>query len=324
MDWIQTQIRVREQEAERIIRLELTAVDGLSLPAFEPGAHVDVCIPETDLVRQYSLINDPLDTSRYVLAIQKELESRGGSQALFAHCQVGDHLWISPPRNRFQLDEQAPHHILIAGGIGVTPLLSMAQFLHRHGQSFVLHYSTRNRARTAFYEWLHEADFAEHVRFYHDDYQGHIAFNLRMALEDIDLRSRVYVCGPATLIRAVLAGARVVSLPQERVRYEYFSLDGLQAHQQSHENQPFTVTLARSQQSFTVGAEQTIVEVLRAQGIDILVSCEEGICGTCVTGVLEGAVDHRDHYLHPEEKSSQELMTPCCSRAKGKHIVLDL
>lgn len=306
------------------MHIELSAVDGQPLPTFTPGAHVDVHIPNTDGVRQYSLINDPEDTHRYVLAIQEELASRGGSKALFAYCQPGDKLWISPPKNRFQLDAQAPHHILIAGGIGVTPLLSMAQFLHRTNQSFVLHYSTRNRARTAFYDWLKTSDFAEQVRFYHDDYQGHIAFNLRMALEDIDLRSRVYVCGPATLIRAVLAGARVVSLPQEQVRYEYFSLEGLTDTQQVKENKPFTVTLARSQKTVTVGAEQTIVEALKEEGIEVLVSCEEGICGTCVTAVQEGKVDHRDYYLHPEEKNSHKLMTPCCSRAQGAHLVLDL
>jgi len=322
MQWIETKIIDRQDVAERIMRIELQASE--PLPRFEPGAHVDVQIPQTDLVRQYSMLNDPEQSNTYVLAIQKELQSRGGSTALFEHAQVGQSLWISPPKNRFQLHPQAPHHILIAGGVGITPLLSMAQSLLRQQASFVLHYSTRNRARTAFYEELSQGPLAEHVRFYHDDYKGHIAFNLRMALEKIDPQSHVYVCGPATLIRAVQAGARVVGLPLEQVHYEYFSLEGLQPSTRPQENHPFEVVLAKSQQRVTVQPNETIVQALEKTGVSVLVSCEEGICGTCVTPVLEGVPEHRDHYLHPEEKASNRLITPCCSRSQTPSLVLDL
>ena len=322
MHWIETKIIDRQEVAERIIQIELQGQ--APLPEFEPGAHVDVRIPHTDLVRQYSMLNDPAQSDTYVLAIQHELQSRGGSSALFQHAQVGDRLWISPPKNRFQLVAEAPHHILIAGGIGITPLLSMAQSLRRTQASFVLHYSTRNRARTAFYETLSTGPLAEQVRFYHDDYQGHIAFNLRMALEKIDLRSHVYVCGPATLIRAVQAGARVVGLPLEQVHSEYFSLEGLSTPPTAQENTPFEVVLAKSQQRVTVAADESIVQALEKIGVSVLVSCQEGICGTCVTPVLEGIPQHRDHYLHPEEKASHRLMTPCCSRAQSPTLVLDL
>lgn len=322
MHWIETKIIDRQMVAERIMRLELQADE--PLPEFESGAHVDVQIPHTDLVRQYSMLNDPAQTQTYVLAVQQELDSRGGSSALFQHAQVGESLWISPPKNRFQLVPQAPHHILIAGGIGITPLLSMAHTLQREQASFVLHYSTRSRARTAFYDELAAGPLAEHIRFYHDDYQGHIAFTLRMALENIDPQSQVYVCGPATLIRAVQAGARVVGLPLEQVRHEYFSLQGLTPPTQAQENSPFEVVLAKSQQRVPVAADETIVQALEKVGVSVLVSCQEGICGTCVTPVLEGVPEHRDHYLHPEEKSSNRLMTPCCSRAQSSSLILDL
>src|SRR5690625_2660337 len=231
------------------------------------------------------MLKDPAQTQTYGLAVQQELDSRGGSSALFQHAQVGESLWISPPKNRFQLHPQAPHHILIAGGVGITPLLSMAQSLLRQQASFVLHYSTRNRARTAFYEELSQGPLAEHVRFYHDDYKGHIAFNLRMALEKIDPQSHVYVCGPATLIRAVQAGARVVGLPLEQVHSEYFSLEGLSTPPTAQENTPFEVVLAKSQQRVTVAADESIVQALEKIGASVLVSCQEGICGTCVTPV---------------------------------------
>jgi|SRR5690625_149001 len=325
MSWIKTRVIRRQDEAERIISLVLEAAEGQApLPEFLPGAHLDVRIPTTDLVRQYSMVNDPIDRHQYVLSVQHELHSRGGSKTLFAQAQEGSFLWVSPPKNRFQLVADAPHHILIAGGIGVTPLLSMARYLHRHDQSFVLHYSTRSRARTAFYDALQEVDFASQLRFYHDDYQGHIAFNLRMALEDIDPQAHVYVCGPATLIRAVRAGARVVGLPLEQVHAEYFSLSGLEDSTPTPTNTAFDVVLARSQQQVRVEADETIVQALEKKGVSVLVSCQEGICGTCVTPVLEGEPEHRDHYLHAEEKASNQMLTPCCSRAKSKRLVLDL
>jgi len=323
MNWIQVQVTKRSVIAERIVYLELEKVDGLALPTFQPGAHIDMRIPNSNLVRQYSMVNDPVDTQRYVFAIQKELHSRGGSDYIYNECKVGQSVWISPPKNRFQLVDTAPHHILIAGGIGITPLLSMANYLHRQNQSFILHYSTRSRNRSAFYDELSECAFAKQVRFYHDDYQGHIAFNLRMALENIDLKSHVYVCGPATLIRAVLAGAKVVGLPIEQVHYEYFSTQGLATSAQTQPNKAFKLFLARSHKEVLVEADETIVQALKKEDIDVLVSCQEGICGTCVTQVLEGEVDHRDHYLHAEEKASHRLMTVCCSRAKGDYLVID-
>lgn len=322
MQWIETEIIDRQEVAERIIRIELQASS--PLPKFEPGAHVDVQIPQTDWVRQYSMLNDPAHSDTYVLAIQQELHSRGGSRALIHHAQVGTRLNISTPKNRFQLHPQAPHHILIAGGIGITPLLSMAQALWRQQASFILHYSTRNRARTAFYEELSQAEFADQVRFYHDDYKGHIAFNLRLALEKIDPRAHIYVCGPATLIRAVLAGARVLGIPLEQVHYEYFSLDGGAPTQHSRPNTPFEVVLSKSQQRVSVAADESIAEALERVGVPVLLSCREGVCGTCVTPVLDGIPDHRDHYLRPEEQASNRLITVCCSRAQTPTLWLDL
>lgn len=322
---IETTITYRRTEAENIFSLELRPVGASILPAFAAGAHLDVRIPGTDLVRQYSLLNDPQERDRYVLAIQREQPSRGGSEALFQQAFPGQTLWVSPPKNRFSLVAEAKRHVLIAGGIGITPLLSMAKKLHRQQASFELHYSTTTRDRAAFYHYLQqEAPFASQVHFYHDDYKGHLAFSLRMALEGIDPHAQVYVCGPATLIRATLAGARVVGLPEEQVHYEYFSLDGLEEQRPSQENKPFEIVLARQQKRLQVGSEQTIVEVVQQAGVDILVSCQEGICGTCVTPVLEGVPDHRDHYLTRQEKNSQKLITACCSRAHTRTLVLDI
>lgn len=325
MPFVDTVITRRRTEAKGIFSLELRSPKQQSLPAFQAGAHLDVCIPGTDLVRQYSLLNDPQERDRYVLAIQREEPSRGGSETLFEQAHEGQTLKVSAPKNRFQLVPEARHHVLIAGGIGITPLLSMAQALHQQQASFTLHYSTSTRARAAFYDYLQqEAPFAAQVRCYHDDYKGHLAFSLRMALEGIDPEAQVYVCGPATLIRATLAGARVVGLPVEQVHYEYFSLQGLERPAVPQENRPFEVVLARQQKSLWVGPEQSIVEVAKEAGVDILVSCQEGICGTCVTPVLEGEPEHRDHYLTRQEKHSQRLMTPCCSRSRTQRLVLDL
>src|SRR5690625_6600029 len=145
-----------------------------------------------------------------------------------------------------------------------------------------------------------------------------------MALEQIDLRSHVYVCGPATLIRAVQAGARVVGLPLEQLHHEYFSLQGLTPPVQVQENPPFEVILSKSQQRVPVAADESIVQALEKVGVSVLVSCQEGICGTCVTPVLERVPEHRDHYLHPEERSSNRWITPCCSRGPSSSFVLDL
>jgi len=308
----------RYHEAEGILCLELHPVQTESLPAFTAGAHIDVHVPGGEIVRQYSLVNDPRETHRYVIAVQLDPASRGGSAGLHHSTQEGQRLTISTPRNHFELVD-APQFMLIAGGIGITPLLAMAQHLHQQHIDFSLHYVARTQARMAFHDVLCASPFAEKVHLYFSD-EAEKPLVLPQLLQSVAKTTHVYVCGPSSLIQAVVELADLAHIEPERVHREYFNNEIALNHSAA----PFEVRIASTGQRFIVEADQTISQVLEAHDVFVPVSCEEGVCGTCLTGVLEGEINHQDVYLTDEEKAANNQMAVCCSRARSAYLVLDL
>lgn len=318
MPQIAVKVLRRKQEAVGIASFELVRPDGAPLPAFSAGSHIDVQVPG-GLTRQYSLCNDAAEQHRYRIAVLRDAASRGGSVAMNDVLREGDTLLISEPRNHFPL-VHAQRTLLFAGGIGVTPLLSMAQRLAAIGADFTLHYSTRSRERTAFHDEIAAASYAKNVRFHFDDGAPSQKLDLARALGQPQAGTHVYVCGPTGFIDFVVGTAKAQGWPADQVHLEYFGA----APQDTSGDQPFQVRIASSGNSYEVGAGETVVHALQKHGIEILVSCEQGVCGTCITRVLEGECDHRDMYFTDEEKARNDQFTPCCSRAKGKLLVLDL
>ena len=308
----------RREVSLDVCSVELVAEDGATLQPFAAGAHVDVHLPGA-IVRQYSLCSDPADSSRYQLAVLKDPSSRGGSDAMHA-LRVGDVLSISAPRNLFPLAPDASHSLLLAGGIGVTPLLAMARTLHRAGASFAMHYCARTPARTAFLEQLQRSPFAAQVCFHFDDGPEAQRFRSGDVIRAPRPGEHLYVCGPAGFIDHVLAAASGAGWPEERVHSERFRID---APESSEGDSAFEVEVATTGQVIPVGPTQSITQALAAHGVDVPTECEAGVCGTCVLRVLHGTPDHRDSFLTQSERAG-DLMTPCVTRAKSRKLVLDL
>jgi len=303
-----------------ICAFELSAANGAALPAFSAGAHIDVH-PRQDLVRQYSLCNPQDATGRYLIGVLREPTSRGGSVAMHA-LQEGDEIEIGAPKNHFPLVEDARHSILIAGGIGITPILSMAERLAQDGASFELHYSTRAPERTAFRERLEAPHLKQQLHLYHDTAPPEQRLDLAGVLAKPQADTHLYVCGPGGLIDAVLDSARRNDWSEAKLHREYFAAAPAVAN--NTDDRAFQVKLASSGQLIDVPPGQNVVAMLSAAGIDIATSCGEGVCGTCLTRVLEGEPEHRDCYLTDEERAANDQFLPCCSRSKTAVLVLDL
>lgn len=304
--------------ATDICAFELVKPDGSALPAFAAGAHIDVHVGE-GLVRQYSLCNHPGDTQRYVIGVLREASSRGGSVAMHALAE-GSLLEISEPKNHFPLAEAATGSLLLAGGIGVTPILSMAEHLARTGASFEMHYCTRDPGRVAFRDRLVEARFADRVHLYFDSAPADERVNLRALLAAPAAGKHLYVCGPAGFIGAVLETAAAAGWDERNLHREYFAA----AAQPETLSDEFQIMLASSGRVIDVKGEQTVIAALTAAGIELPTSCEQGVCGTCLTRVLSGEPDHRDVYLTDDERAAKDCFLPCCSRSKSPMLVLDL
>ena len=315
---IQVQVRRKSKEAQDIASFELVRPDGSPLPQFSAGAHIDVRLPD-GMLRQYSLCNDDGDSRHYRIAVLRDAHSRGGSRAMHDAIGEGDLVEISPPRNLFPLVE-AQRTLLFAGGIGVTPLLSMAQRLARTGADFQLYYCVRAPERTAFMDEIAASGFASRVRFHYDNGPTDQRLDLASVLADPGPHVHAYVCGPQGFIEHVTASARLHGWGEDQLHVEYFQA----ATPDVAADGAFRVKVASSGNVYDVPAGRTVVQVLGENGIDIPVSCEQGICGTCITGVLEGSCDHRDLYFTDEEKERNDQFTPCCSRAKSQLLVLDL
>lgn len=315
---LRVRVNAVTREAEDIRSFELVAAGGEALPAFTAGAHVDVHIRD-GLLRQYSLCNDPRERHRYLIAVLQEADGRGGSLAMHGEVGPGDRLTISAPRNNFPLaGPEANFHLLLAGGIGVTPMMAMVAELEARSAPFRLHYCTRAPEKTAFRARLRPLVEAGKVVLHHDGGDPARGLDIAATLRGFEPGMHCYFCGPAGFMSA--ARAAVGHWPSHAVHYEYFT--AVESDEAPAENRPFEIVIKSSGEVIEVPADQTIVEVLHAKGIYVETSCEEGICATCLTRYLEGEPEHRDSVLDDTERA--EWMTICCSRAKSRRLVLDL
>ncbi|MDB5894799.1 MAG: Phthalate 4,5-dioxygenase [Rhodoferax sp.] len=321
MNAAELDVRVLRKHAEAldICTFELVQEDGRPLPAFSAGSHIDVQLPG-GVTRQYSLCNDPRESHRYMIGVLRDPNSRGGSRSMHDAVNEGDRLRISPPRNHFPLAHGATHSVLIAGGIGVTPILCMAERLALSGAPFDMHYCTRSRERTAFADRIGQASFAPQVRFHFDDGDEAQKLQLPAVVGAPRPGVHVYVCGPKGFMDWVLGAARAAGWPADQLHYEFFSAEVVK----SEADAAFQVKLASSGRVVPVAKDQTVVQALAAAGVEVATSCEQGVCGTCLTRVLEGEPDHKDMYLTPEEQAANDQFTPCCSRSRTPMLVLDL
>ena len=316
---LQVRVARKVREALDICTFELMDVGGKPLPAFAAGSHIDVHLPD-GITRQYSLCNDPQESHRYLIGVLKDPATRGGSRAMHDSVNEGDMLTISPPRNHFPLAHEAAHSVLLAGGIGVTPILCMAERLAISGASFEMHYATRSRERTAFYDRIGRGGFASKVQFHLDDGDEAQKLKLPALLATPKAGTHLYVCGPKGFMDAVLGMARANGWPEPQIHYEYFSAEAVK----SLADGSFEVQLASSGKIVVIPKDQSVTQALAKAGVEILTSCEQGVCGTCITRVLQGEPDHRDLYFTPEEQAKNDQFTPCCSRSRSPLLVLDL
>lgn len=312
-------VRVSEvtEEAIGIRSLRLVSDDGSPLGPYEAGAHVDVIGPR-GVLRQYSLCSPPDDPASLLIAVKREPESRGGSAALH-EVRVGDTLEIGMPRNLLAVAVDADRHLLVAGGIGITPLLSMAYALHRTGADYTLHYFARSRSQAAFAELLErEPGFRDRVHLHLGLSPDEQAVVLDRAGGGLTTRSHVYTCGPGPLMAQVdeVLG-RVVGA--DHVHTESF----VAAEIDTSGDTAFTVELDTGEE-FEVPADRSILSVLEDGGIDVFKSCEEGVCGSCVSGVLQGVPDHRDSCLSAADRAANDQMALCVSRARTPHLKIEL
>lgn len=318
MNELQARVRNKNMEAEGVCSFELVADKGELLPEFSAGSHIDVYIAP-GLTRQYSLCNAPSERDRYRIAILLEPQSRGGSLGMHTKFQVGDIIRISSPKNHFEL-VSANHSLLFAGGIGVTPILSMAHNLHSIGKKFEMYYCGRSADRMAFLSEISDSPFANHVQIHTDDGPPELKFEADRLLANPSIETHLYVCGPLGFMDYVLATARRHGWAEAQLHREYFA--GVDTKQSS--DAAFEVRLASSGITFQIPADKSVLDVLTSNGIDIPFSCESGVCGTCLTGLLEGIPDHRDAYLTDDERAANNQFTPCCSRAKTPLLVLNI
>lgn len=316
---LKVRVESKAVEAVDICSFELVSADGTSLPPFSAGSHIDVHLPN-GLTRQYSLCNDPAEGHRYLIGVLKDPASRGGSRAMHEQVREGDVVEINVPKNHFPLAHEAKKSLLLAGGIGVTPILCMAERLAIAGSDFEMHYCTRSLERTAFRERILHSSFAPRVQFHFDAGPLEQKLDIAALLAAADADTHLYVCGPKGFMDAVLIGARAQGWPEARIHYEYFSAEPVK----SDADGSFEVELASSGRIVLVSKEMTVAEALAAAGVEVPTSCEQGVCGTCLTRVLKGEPDHRDMYLSSDEQAANNQFLPCCSRAKSARLVLDL
>jgi vanillate O-demethylase ferredoxin subunit len=318
MSELQVRVSRKVSEADGISSFELVPTVGTELPAFEAGAHIDVHLKD-GLVRQYSLCNPPTERHRYQIAVLRDPSSRGGSTAMHDDIEAGHVITISAPKNHFPL-EPATRSVLFAGGIGVTPILAMAEALSGAGADFEMHYNVRSPERTAFRERIAAAPYADRVHFHYDSGDAAQKLDVASVLGAPKPGTHVYVCGPGGYIDHVLGTASALGWPPAQVHREYFNAVPVDETGDT----AFDVKLASSGQVFTIPVGRTVVEVLEENGVDVPVSCEQGVCGTCLTSVLDGVPDHRDVYLTDEDRAANDQFTPCCSRSKSPTLTLDL
>lgn len=305
-------------EAKDIISVELRPAEGSEFPGFTPGAHIDLHLPN-GLVRSYSLSNSSEDRNRYVVGVLRDRASRGGSRSVHDDLRIGKPIRISAPRNHFALEESADYTVLVAGGIGITPLLSMARRLKSCGRRFEVLYFARERGAAAFLDDLHALGMPLHLHF--DQEEGGPP-DLRSLLAERAPQpgAHFYACGPARLLDAFEQICADLGLAQ--VHVERFTPVEIAAAEDAV--QQYTVELRKSGKLLEVSPGKSLLDTVLAAGVDVEHSCCEGVCGSCETRVLDGIPDHRDSVLSPSEKASNKVMMLCVSGCKSSRLVLDL
>ncbi len=301
-----------------IVSLRLRHPSGAMLPGAEPGAHISIAVPG-DAWRHYSLIDfdGSLAAPReWRIAVRLEDPSRGGSRFVHERLHQGETVRVLPPENDFPLDPDAGDPVLIAGGIGITPITGIAGALSRAGKSFALHYSGRSAGLLAFVPEL-RALCGERLSLYADDEPAR-TFSVPKLVAGLRRGRPIYVCGPRGMIEAVIAEATARGWDRAAVRFELFTEAAGSAADAA-----FELVLAQSGRTLTVPPGRSIIDVMEEAGLDPMYSCQRGECGVCTTDVLEGEVDHRDLYLSDQEKASGKMMQICVSRARGKRLVID-
>lgn len=317
-DRLQLEVTDVVAEARDVVLLELRDPHGHALPPFEPGAHLEIVLGN-GLIRHYSLVNDAGERTRYVVGVGRAAQGRGGSEYVHREVRRGTRLAVAAPRNNFRLDASAGKFLFIAGGIGITPIASMVRWCTARQRPWRLVYAARNAQRAAFYESLRV--HGERVRFHFDDQHGGV-LDVAPLLAAVDPDEHVYCCGPAPLLAAVQShGAH---LAPQRLHFEHFTAPAGAPDAASPAPGGFTVELRRSARTLTVPPDQSILEVLEANGFNLPFSCREGLCRTCETTVCSGQPEHRDYVLSADERRDGKTMMICVSRAASPSLVLDL
>ncbi|MDT4820471.1 Carnitine monooxygenase reductase subunit [compost metagenome] len=313
-------LRVRvgrvEPLAAGIKRFTLQPCDGGALPAFSSGSHVVVHMDSGRLRNAYSLTSALDNPAHYQIAVRLEEASRGGSRYMHEQVQEGDELDIGAPGNLFGLDHGAGRHLLIAGGIGITPFMTHIQALAARNAGFELHYCFRNAQSAAFLDVLPAALQPGQLHLYESD-TGNL-LDIASLLAAQPSNTHVYVCGPAPLNDAVVGAARAAGWDTSRIHFEQFR------NEVDATGGAFEAVLQKSGLTLQVGAEESLLRAIEKAGVQVDCMCREGICGSCETAILEGEADHRDQYLSDAEKTAQKTMMLCVSRCKGQRLVLDL
>jgi phthalate 4,5-dioxygenase reductase subunit len=300
--------------ADGIHILEFRDAGGQPLPEFSAGAHIAIQAPN-GLLRKYSLCNDPAERDRYLVAIKREANGRGGSCNLIDNTKAGDELMVAPPVNDFGLPPRAQDFLFIAGGIGITPIMAMIREVLRQGKRFRLFYCSRSPETTAFLDELSAPEFKDQVTIHYDQGDPARSLDLKPVLAERKNREHLYCCGPRPLMEAVRNMSDHWS--STAVHFEAFS----EAETHKPTDKPFELRLARSGEVLDVPTTKTILEVLRDRGLEVPSSCETGTCGTCRTKLIAGEADHRDLVLAEHERADTIMI--CVSRAKSDEITID-
>lgn len=306
----------RTKHTDDIVAFELTPI-GRPVPQLAPGMHVSVVTP-SGMVRQYSVVNRPDERNAIVIGVKRELASRGGSQSMHDLVNEGTELTITIPKNGFALRRNGRRPLLVAGGIGITPILAMAQALSATADNFEMHYFVRGPEHTPFTDRL--TALAPNVQIHGGLDAAQTARQLKEIFEAADpSKTEVYTCGPGPMIEAVSKAASARGVPDEHIRFEYFKNDDVVLT-----GGEFDVTLLKSGKSFRVAADKTLLKACLDNGVQVEASCEQGVCGTCMTGVVSGVPEHNDTYLSKAERESGKWIMPCVSRCKSGSLVLDI
>jgi len=308
-------VQAMRYEARGVVSIELRDPSGAQLPEFAPGAHIDLHLA-CGLVRSYSLCGAPEVRDRYTVGVLLDRNSRGGSRFVHEQLRVGATLTVAAPRNHFALDEDAAHTVLVAGGIGVTPIVCMARRLAERRRSFTLVYCARSRDEAAFVEQL--SAYGDAVRFHFDDEAG-APPDLKAMLGGQDGSTHFYCCGPGPMLNAFEAACEAHGYPN--VHIERFAADPSTEAVQEGE---YSVMLQRSGRNVQVPSGKLLLDAILEAGVQVEYSCREGVCGSCETAVIEGCPDHRDSVLSSSERASNKTMMVCVSGCKGPRLVLDL